>query len=87
MAELGYDLTTHQSKSVDDACALAGHPRWTRVVTMGCGDACPSVPAEGREDWPLADPREMAPDGVRAVRDEIERRVKTLLRAVHINLS
>lgn len=85
MAERGYDLTTHRSKSVEDACAAAGNPRWTHVITMGCGDACPWVPAENRDDWPLPDPRELDADGVRAVRDEVERRVKALFRAQHIN--
>lgn len=85
MAERGYDLTTHRSKSVEDACAAAGNPRWTHVITMGCGDACPWVPAENRDDWPLPDPRELDADGVRAVRDEVERRVKALFHAQHIN--
>ena len=49
------------------------------VVTMGCGDACPWVPAKRREDWALADPRHMDDDGYRAVRDEIARRVQELL--------
>ncbi len=85
MAERGYDLTTHRSKSVEDACATAGNPRWTYVITMGCGDACPWVPAENRDDWPLPDPRELDADGVSAVRNEVERRVKALFRAQHIN--
>src|SRR5689334_10372763 len=46
MAERGYDLSTHHSKSIEAACEEAGNPRWTHVVTMGCGDACPWVPAE-----------------------------------------
>ena len=87
MAERGYDLTGHRSKSVEEACATAGNPRWSYVITMGCGDACPWVPAEHREDWPLPDPREMDADGVRAVREEVERRVKALLHALHINIS
>ena len=41
------------------------------VVTMGCGDNCPWVPAKRREDWALPDPRDMDDDGYRAVRDEI----------------
>jgi protein-tyrosine-phosphatase len=49
------------------------------VVTMGCGDACPFVPASLREDWPLADPRELPPEQFRAVRDEIDARVRKLL--------
>ena len=74
MAELGYDLTTHASKSLDD---IDGE--FDAVITMGCGDNCPWVPARRREDWGLPDPREMDDDGYRAVRDEISARVKTLL--------
>jgi protein-tyrosine-phosphatase len=74
MAELGYDLSTHASKSLD---VINGE--FDAVVTMGCGDSCPWVPAKRREDWALPDPRDMNDDGYRAVRDEISRRVKTLL--------
>lgn len=75
MAELGYDLAAHASKSVADLPPGA----WDAVVTMGCGDACPAVPARRREDWPLPDPRDMAPDDFRAVRNEIRDRVAALL--------
>ena len=74
MAERGHDLTTHGSKSLDE---MQGN--FDAVVTMGCGDACPWVPARIREDWALPDPRDMDDDGYRAVRDEIERRVRVLL--------
>lgn len=74
MAELGYDLATHASKSLDE---IAGD--FDAVVTMGCGDQCPWVPARRREDWALPDPKELDDDGYRAVRDEISRRVQALL--------
>ena len=77
MAELDYDLTTHASKSLDD---IDGE--FDAVITMGCGDNCPWVPAKRREDWALPDPRDMDDDGYRAVRDEISRRVKTLLESL-----
>lgn len=77
MAELGYDLARHDSKSLDDIAA-DGAP-FDAVVTMGCGDSCPWVPAARREDWALPDPRDMDDDGYRAVRDEIRRRVRALL--------
>lgn len=78
MHERGYDLATHRSKSVDEQRAQP----WDRVITMGCGDACPWVPAASQEDWPIPDPRNMDDAGVRAVRDDIERRVIALLGAV-----
>jgi arsenate reductase len=52
------------------------------VITMGCGDNCPWVPAKRREDWALPDPRHFDDDGYRAVRDEISARVRALLRAL-----
>lgn len=75
MAELGYDLAAHRSKSLDE---IAG-PEFDAVVTMGCGDSCPWLPAKRREDWALPDPKDMDDDGYRAVRDDIGRRVKALL--------
>jgi len=74
MAERGYDLAAHASKSLDEV-----EGEFDAVVTMGCGDNCPWVPARIREDWALPDPRDMDDDGYRAVRDEIETRVRALL--------
>ena len=75
MREIGYDLSTHRSKGLD---GIPAGP-YDAVVTMGCGDACPWVPARRREDWAIPDPKEMEPDQFRKVRDEIEAKVKTLL--------
>jgi arsenate reductase len=75
MAERGYDLSTHASKSLEQI----GDGEWDAVVTMGCGDNCPWVPAKRREDWALPDPKHMPADEYRAVRDEIERRVIDLI--------
>lgn len=74
MGELGYDLSTHASKSLDD---ISGD--FDAVVTMGCGDNCPWMPAKRREDWGLPDPKHLDDDGYRAVRDDIAMRVKALL--------
>jgi protein-tyrosine-phosphatase len=74
MAELGYDLETHRSKSLDDV-----EGEFDAVVTMGCGDSCPWVPAKLREDWALPDPRDMGDEGYRAVREQIRARVQALL--------
>ena len=78
MRELGYDLTAHSSKSLDDI--LPGE--FAAAVTMGCGDACPHVAAGLREDWQIPDPREMPPEEFRQVRDFIEEKVKSLLARV-----
>jgi len=74
LAELGYDLGTHASKSLDE---IRGE--FDAVVTMGCGDSCPWVPAMRREDWNLPDPKHLDDAGYRAVRDEISMRVRRLL--------
>jgi protein-tyrosine-phosphatase len=74
MAELGYDLAAQRSKSLDE---IGGE--FDAVITMGCGDACPWVPAKRREDWALPDPKHLDDDAYRAVRDEIAARVKKLV--------
>lgn len=75
MKEKGIDLGVHLSKSLGDLPPGG----WKAVVTMGCGDACPSLPAERRLDWALPDPKHMPLDEFRKVRDDIEARVKALL--------
>jgi protein-tyrosine-phosphatase len=77
MSELGYDLSTHDSKSLDEIPAI----QFDYVVTMGCGDACPWVPAIQRIDWQIPDPREMEPTDFNAVRDLISEKVKELINA------
>ncbi len=75
MKELGYDLTAHASKGLDEF-----NGREVDVaVTMGCGDECPLVLASRREDWQIPDPRDMTPEQFRGVRDLIEQKVKDLL--------
>lgn len=75
MAELGYDLSQHASKSLAEIPA----GEYAATVTMGCGDACPHVPAQRREDWSIPDPRNMPPEEFNQVRDLIEQKVKDLL--------
>jgi arsenate reductase len=75
MRELGYDLTTHESKGLEPFNGMEVDV----AVTMGCGDACPLIAARRREDWQIPDPRQMPPEEFREVRDLIERKVKELL--------
>ncbi len=75
MKELGYDLSTHTSKGLDE---FNGQP-FDAAVTMGCGDECPLVLAKQRLEWQIPDPREMTPEQFREVRDLIESKVKELL--------
>jgi protein-tyrosine-phosphatase len=75
MREDGVDIAGHASKG------LGGLPTvlWDAIVTMGCGDACPAVPAKRRIDWALPDPKHLSPDGFRKVRDDIKGLVRALL--------
>jgi arsenate reductase (thioredoxin) len=75
MGEIGIDLTEARPKGlVDEAVREADV-----VVTMGCGDACPVYPGVRYEDWQLADPAGRPLEEVRAIRDEIDGRVRQLL--------
>jgi arsenate reductase (thioredoxin) len=76
MNEVGYDLSSHQSKSLNDVKQFAP---FDVVVTMGCGDACPWMPAKKFVDWDIPDPKEMTPDEFRHVRTLIRDKVKELL--------
>lgn len=78
MKEKGYDLATHRSKSLQE---IPQGP-YEYVITMGCGDACPWIPARHRDDWALPDPKGMDPGDFNKVRDDIERRVIQLLEGI-----
>jgi len=74
MREVGYDLSKHQSKSLSKIPDI----EYDFVATMGCGDECPFVRAKQREDWNIPDPKDMPPEEFRAVRDQIEARVRDI---------
>ena len=75
MDEVGVDLSrAFPKKLTTDAVEAADV-----VITMGCGDACPVFPGKRYLDWDLADPAGKALDEVRPIRDDIDRRVRTLL--------
>ncbi len=76
MKELGYDLNIHESKSLDTVKVFAP---FDAVITMGCGDACPWMPAKQFIDWQIPDPKNMEPTAFNEVRDLIAEKVKTLL--------
>ena len=75
MAEVGIDL----SRASPTALAGEAVEAADLVVTMGCGDACPVVPGKRYLDWDLPDPAGRPLEEVRAIRDEIDRRVRGLL--------
>jgi protein-tyrosine-phosphatase len=76
MKELGYDLSKHDSKSLDEVKQYAP---FDAVITMGCGDACPWMPAKKIVDWQIPDPKNMEREEFNVVRDLIEEKVKALL--------
>lgn len=79
MLELGYDLGSHRSKSLEEIKELAP---FDVVVTMGCGDACPWMPAKKFVDWQVPDPRDMNEPEFRKVRDLIAEKVRGLLKEI-----
>jgi arsenate reductase len=75
MAERGIDITGEYPKPWTDEIVHAA----TVVITMGCGDACPIFPGTRYENWDLPDPAGLDLADVRPIRDDLERRVLTLL--------
>jgi arsenate reductase len=75
MRELGIDLSDRRPQPLTRELA----ERADVVVTMGCGDACPYIPGKRYLDWELPDPKGQPIETVRALRDEISRRVDTLV--------
>ena len=79
MKELNYDLSKHQSKSLKDVEVFAP---FDAVITMGCGDACPWMPAKKFIDWEIPDPKNMDPTEFNKVRDLIKNKVTELLSSI-----
>ena len=75
MREVGIDISGEFPKPWTDDVVRAADV----VVTMGCGDTCPVFPGKRYEDWTLPDPAGQDVAAVRPIRDDVERRVRTLL--------
>jgi arsenate reductase (thioredoxin) len=74
MLELGVDLSDRRPRGIEQ-----DDVEWADVVvTMGCGDACPVLPGKRYLDWNLPDPIGRPVEEVRALRDDIQRRVEDL---------
>ena len=80
MAEMGIDIAAEQPRRWTDEIVAAADV----VVTMGCGDACPYIPGRRYENWTLPDPAGQPVEAVRPIRDEIEKRVRVLLRELGV---
>jgi protein-tyrosine-phosphatase len=75
MAEVGINVAREFPKRLTTDAVEAADV----VITMGCGDACPVFPGKRYLDWQLDDPAGLPLEAVRPIRDEIDRRVRTLL--------
>lgn len=78
MKEIGIDISGHTSKQLTYEMM-----EWADVVvTLGglpASSLCPASYAGGKLDWNIADPLGRPPEVMRAVRDDIGRRVKELI--------
>ena len=75
MREIGYNLSDHRSKDLGEV----PQGPYDFVVTMGCGDACPWIPARNHIDWDIPDPKNLPDDEFRKVRDQIAAKVEDLI--------
>lgn len=77
MAEKGLDLFLDTPRSIEEALAEI---KPDRIVTMGCEEECPYVPGAEVISWDIRDPAGQGPAVMRQVRNEIEQKVRELLR-------
>ena len=75
MREVGVELSGVTPRLLTDDLARTAN----RLVTMGCGEACPYIPGLEIEDWALEDPKDLPLDRVRGIRDDIRARVEELV--------
>jgi protein-tyrosine-phosphatase len=78
MGEVGYDLSGHRSKGLDEVPPDG----YEYAITMGCGDECPTISATFHDDWDIPDPKNMAPEEFARIRDLIEEKIKLLLTGI-----
>ena len=75
MGEVGIDIAAAKPQLLTTELAAGAR----LLVTMGCGEECPFVPGVEVQDWPLEDPKGQPVERVRAIRDEVQRRVAVLV--------
>jgi len=78
MARVDYDMSKHVSVGLDEI----PQEKYEYAITMGCGDECPMIDANNREDWALPDPKHMEPNEFDKIRDIIETEVKDLIATI-----
>ena len=75
MEEIGYDLTKHKSKGLDEFSDL----KFDYLITLGCNDKCPNIETKLRKEWDIPDPKNMNLEDFFKVRDLIEKKVLSLI--------
>ena len=75
MKEIGYDLTDHKSKSLNEF----NDSKFDYLITLGCKDECPNIETIFRKEWDIPDPKNMNLEDFYKVRDLIEKRVLSLI--------
>ena len=75
MKEIGYDLTEHKSKGLDEFSDL----KFDYLITLGCNDKCPNIETKLRKEWDIPDPKNMNLEDFFKVRDLIEKKVLSLI--------
>lgn len=76
MQEVGIDISSQKSKSFDELPIN----KFDYVITLGCHDSCPFVPAEKHIDWQIEDPKEGSITFFRKIRDSIKNKVERLVK-------
>jgi multimeric flavodoxin WrbA/protein-tyrosine-phosphatase len=79
MQEKGIDMEFRSLQSIAEAISQA---KPDIIVTIGCSEQCPQVADARIVDWELDDPTGKSIDVMRAVRDDIERRVSELIDSI-----
>ncbi len=75
MEEIGYDLTKHKSKGLDEFIDL----KFDYLITLGCNDKCPNIETKLRKEWDIPDPKNMNLEDFFKVRDLIEKKILSLI--------
>ena len=75
MAEIGYDLTLHESKGLDEFT----DSKFDYLITLGCKDECPNIETKFRKEWDIPDPKNLNLEDFFKVRDLVEKRVLSLI--------
>ena len=75
MQEIGIDMSYYKSKGFTDL----PFKEFDYVITLGCKDTCPFIPADKHIEWDIADPKGQGVDFFRRTRDQIKNKVEELL--------